>query len=225
MAEELSPESKLYVKEEIEKARKEIKEEIEKVKSKATKTFTTVVMVVGLLTGLGVYGIAKDYINTAVKDKLGEETLAEFEKNISKAEESVADANTYVEQAKGLVADVNDSYEEITKILAQANKDPNDLLISKLKSHQLAEPNGYAWIGDLKFVWGTRSSTHSKAQKFDFDPKKGVNNKSKYNFKECFTVITSLGGRIKKYPESFTLDRHDDYRNEEISLYYVAIGH
>ena len=54
MPEELSPESKLYVKEEIENVRKEIREDVEKVKSKATKTFTTVAIVVGLLTGLGV---------------------------------------------------------------------------------------------------------------------------------------------------------------------------
>lgn len=44
MAEELSPESKLFVKEEIEKVRKEVKEDLKEAQSKATKTFSTVVV-------------------------------------------------------------------------------------------------------------------------------------------------------------------------------------
>lgn len=94
MAEELSPESKLYVKEEIEKARKEFKEEVEKVKSRTTRTLSTVVMVVGLLTCVGVYGIAA----RAIQKGLDETTIKELE-----------------DEAKKLVADANNSYNSIVE--------------------------------------------------------------------------------------------------------------
>ena len=68
MAEEQSPESKLYVKEEIEKVSKEFKEELEKVRSKTTKIISTFVIVVGLLTGLGIYGAVKNYVKAALSD-------------------------------------------------------------------------------------------------------------------------------------------------------------
>jgi hypothetical protein len=115
MPEEVSPESKLYVKEEIEKSRKEIKEEVEKVNSKATKTFTTVAIVIGLVTGLGVYGSATHYISTSIQDKLGAETMAEFEARIIQANQFVIaakdlvdDANNHVEGAKKLYNDIAD---------------------------------------------------------------------------------------------------------------------
>ena len=96
MSEELSPETKLYVKEEIEKVRKEVKEEIEKVKSKATKTFSTVVIVVGLLTGLGVYGLARDYMKTAINEGLTEQGIQKLK---SEAEGHVQDINDCVVEA------------------------------------------------------------------------------------------------------------------------------
>lgn len=105
MPEELSPESKLYVKEEIEKMRKEFKEEVEKAKSKATKTLSTVAIVVGLLTGLSVYGGAQTYIDTAISKGLEEKGITDL----------VADVNNYVEQAEGLVADANNSYNSIVE--------------------------------------------------------------------------------------------------------------
>ena len=104
MPEELSPESKLYVKEEIENVRKDIREDVEKVKSKTTKTFTTVVIVVGLLTGLGVYGSAKHYINTAVEAKLGTETLAEIEKNRIQARNSYNKIVEYETKAEKILS-------------------------------------------------------------------------------------------------------------------------
>jgi len=97
MSEELSPESKLYVKEEIEKVRKEVKEEVEKVKSKATKTFGTVVIVVGLLTGLGVWGLAIKYIDDAVNKGLEEKGIADL---LAKATTHVQDINDLVVEAK-----------------------------------------------------------------------------------------------------------------------------
>ena len=111
MPEELSPESKLFVKEEIEKIRKDIREEVEEVKSKTTKTFTTVAIVVGLITGLGVYGIAKSYINTAVEAQLDADTVAEIE--------------NYRGEAKKL-------YNKI----AEYETDANDIL-SSLSSHMV----------------------------------------------------------------------------------------
>lgn len=103
MPEELSAESKLFVKEEIENVRKEIREDVEKVKSKATKTFTTVVIIVGLLTGLGVYGSAKHYINTAVEANLGTETLAEIEKNRIQAKNSCNEIVKYEAKAEEIL--------------------------------------------------------------------------------------------------------------------------
>ncbi len=104
MPEEVSPESKLYVKEEIEKTRKDIREEVEKVNSKATKTFTTVAVVVGLITGFGVYGSAKNYINTAVEAKLGTETLAEIENNKIQARNSYKKIVEYESKAERILS-------------------------------------------------------------------------------------------------------------------------
>ena len=104
MPEEVSPESKLYVKEEIEKTRKEIKEEVEKVNSKATKTFTTVAIVVGFITGLGVYGSAKHYINTAVEANLGADTVAEIEKNRDKAKKLCNEIVEYESNAEKILS-------------------------------------------------------------------------------------------------------------------------
>jgi hypothetical protein len=73
MAEEVSPESKLYVKEEIEKSRKEFKEDLQDARSRATKTFTTVALIVGLLTGLGVVGSVIYYMSTTTIAKLESE--------------------------------------------------------------------------------------------------------------------------------------------------------
>jgi hypothetical protein len=84
MPAEVSPESKLYVKEEIEKIRKEIKEEVEKANSKATKIFTSVALVVGLVTAFGVYGLAKNYVDTAVRTKLDAETVAKIEAHVKR---------------------------------------------------------------------------------------------------------------------------------------------
>jgi hypothetical protein len=98
MSEEVSPESKLYVKEEIDKSRKEIKEEVEKINSKATKTFTTVAMIVGLLTGLSVYGGAKQYMSETINNRLGTDALKDFDDRRSKAEENMKVAEGLLEE-------------------------------------------------------------------------------------------------------------------------------
>lgn len=116
MPEEVSPESKLYVKEEIEKSKKEIKEEVERVNSKATKTFTTVAIVVGLLTGLGAYGLAKEYIETTVRENLGSETLAKIEENKTKAQASYNKIVEYETEAKSILSSL--PYDMVTGTIA-----------------------------------------------------------------------------------------------------------
>jgi hypothetical protein len=108
MPEEVSLESKLYVKEEIENVRKEIREDVEKVKSKATKTFSTVAIVVGLITGLGAYGSAKHYISATIKDTLGAETLKEFEKNKITAEQNMIEVKRLMVVANGNLKEIID---------------------------------------------------------------------------------------------------------------------
>ncbi|MCP4258689.1 MAG: hypothetical protein GY774_14490 [Planctomycetes bacterium] len=207
MAEELSPELKLYVKEEIEKVRKENREEVEKVKSKATKTFTTVVIVVGLLTGLGVYGLAANYIDTAIQEGLGEDTL-----------EKIKEHET---QAKSLRDDIDKIHTTAETTLSE--------LKTELEKHQVAAPNGYACIGDIKFVWGTRQFTKQKQYTDDFEfvpPNSETDKSDKYNFNECFTVIPNLPGRVTNVVEKgFSFDRHDAYQNDKYKDFtFVAIG-
>jgi hypothetical protein len=107
MPEEVSPESKLYVKEEIEKTRKEFKEDIKEVQSKTTRTFTTVALVVGLLTGLSIYGSVTSYISTTIRNRLGAQALADFEKRLYRAQEFVADANVLRDKIATYETDAN----------------------------------------------------------------------------------------------------------------------
>ncbi|MHC4440466.1 MAG: hypothetical protein ACYS3S_24210 [Planctomycetota bacterium] len=128
MSEELSPETRLYVKEEIEKVRKEVKEEVEKVKSKATKTFSTVVIVVGLLTGLGVYGIARDYMKTAINEGLSGQGIQNLR---SIAEDRVQDINDYVEKATVLRQDIDEIKKDAQDTLSKMKKEYSDLTYAK----------------------------------------------------------------------------------------------
>ena len=108
MVEEVSPESKVYVKEEVEKMRKEFKEDLKDAQSKATKTFSTVALIVGLLGSLGVYGFTKDFITNAIKTrinveletKLNKENLTKFANDRLRLEAAVIDANRLAEDAK-----------------------------------------------------------------------------------------------------------------------------
>lgn len=139
MAEELSPESKLYVKEELEKVRNEFKEGLKDAQSKTTKIFTTIALIVGLLASMGIYGLVKDYmkttIQTAIDDKLGEQAVKEFKQRMIKAE--------------GLVSDANNLHAKIVEY----EKGANDIL-SKLGRFE-QDPDGYARFGEIMFSWGT----------------------------------------------------------------------
>jgi hypothetical protein len=117
MPEELSPQSKLYVKEEIEKSRKEFREDVEKVKSKTTKTFTTAVIVVGFLTGMGVYGLAVRYMDAAISKGLEDKGIAELK---SKAEGLVI-------EAEGLVEEVNIHAEQAQESSSRIAEIENDV--------------------------------------------------------------------------------------------------
>jgi hypothetical protein len=101
MPEELSPESKIYVKEEIENVRREFKEDLKEARNKATKTFSTVALIVGLLVSLGVYGLVKSALSaTTIK------TLEEQAKGLhGKIEGYEKDANTKLSQ---IINDAND---------------------------------------------------------------------------------------------------------------------
>ena len=120
-----------------------------------------------------------------------------------------------IEQAEGFLYDI------------EKNKAAADQLLSDLKKasiDQLAEKDGYTWVGSIKFVWGTRESTIDKDQEFMFKP---AGKSDKLNFKkECFTVITSLAstsGRVPCGLTGFTLDRVDGYNGKEVFT-FVAIG-
>lgn len=128
MTEEVSPESKLYVKEEIEKSRKEFKDDLEKAQSRATRTFTTIGMIVGLLTALGVYGIAAKYIDDTIKEKLDVKTLKEFEENKIKAEQNM-------NEAEGIL-------EEILRLKKIANLPVGTIVASMLEPSKFAEAVG-----------------------------------------------------------------------------------
>jgi len=190
MPEELSPELKLYVKEEIENVRTKIKEDVEKVKSKATRTFSTVAMVVGLLTGLGVYYPAQSYIDIAITKGLESTGFTELKSN----------AENLVITAEDLVADANN-------ILSQLKKYEQD-----------PSPEGYAWVGDIKFVWGTeKSTTHKERQTFKFGEKKFPN--------ECFAVIPGLAGYVVSWnKEGFVFKKLSQISWPQ-DFAYVAIGH
>jgi len=227
MAEELSPESKLYVKEEIEKMRKEFKEDLEKAQSKATKTFSAVAMIVGLLASVGVYSLAKSSIKNAIENELEKTTIKKLgadandlvfkigslkgraEESAKDAEGFVADANTYVQKAQ-------ESYKKIIGYETDVEK-LSELL--KLKRFdQLGDSNDYAWVGDTKFVWGTEMSKPG-VEWFDF--KDSFDN-------NCFFVITTLPGYVYDMNESgFKYQRMTaiDKPGEKHQFWYMAIGH
>ena len=108
MAEEVSPESKLYVNEEIEKIRKEFREDLKDAQSRATKTFTTVALIIGLLASVGVFGLAKSYVNTALSNT----TIKKIEANANDLHDKIV---VYEKEA-------NDSYKKIAGYEQQVGK-------------------------------------------------------------------------------------------------------
>ena len=112
--------------------------------------------------------------------------------------------------------------EATLKVLREDKNRAEDILSDMKYFDQLADKAGYAWVGSIKFVWGTRESTSDDDQEFSFKP----NGKSdELNFKnECFTVITSLPGSIRADKTKFTFNRMNDYKGNH-SFTFVAIGH
>lgn len=190
MPEELSPESKLFIKEEIEKVRKENKEELEKVKSKSTKTFAAIAIVVGLLTGLGVYGLVVNYIGKVMEEQIGKGTRDEI--------------TQFRDDSRSLK-------DEILGIKTQAKE-----ILSQLKRFdQHASQNGYAWVGDIKLVWGTGKSTSNYPEKFTFEEPFDNN---------CFAVVPGIPGYVnKKDVKGFEFDRLQEFSGTK-DFEYLAIG-
>lgn len=231
MPEDLSPEAKLYVKEEIEKSRKAFNEEVDKVKAKATKTFSTVVVIVGLLTAVGVYGSAKTFmtstINTKIQEAINGANIPEEIKKTVKTELGY-DAEKTVEDLKNKVKkDAENAGKFVEE--ARASRDEIVRYHAGLKKFQRAEQNGYAVIGDIKFVWGRRKSTGAFKQRvretFRFDPDPKTSQPGEYSFKECFIVIPSVPGvvEVSEINETgFSYKRGNEFGPREFT--FVAIG-
>ena len=102
MAEELSPESKLYVKGEIEKLSNEFKQDLKESQSKATKTFTAVALIIGLLASVGVLSLAKDYANKALSNTAIKTIVADANELKDSCEESLNKAKSCVAKIESL---------------------------------------------------------------------------------------------------------------------------
>jgi len=196
MPEELSPESKLYIKEEIEKVRKEFKDDLKDAQSKSTKIFSTVAMIIGLVTGIGVYlGISN-----AIKGRLDDAGITKL----------VYEANKLVESAE----DANDAIQDI-----KISVEKDIPMLKEMKSFDQKEvQDGYAWVGNIALIWGTRTSTKDTAEVFPIGWDCFKN--------DCFTVLTSLAGEvvILKDNKNFRFDRVDGYSGSH-KFTFLALGH
>jgi len=210
MAEELSPESKLYVKEEIEKARKEVKEDLEKAQSRATKTFSTVAMVVGLVTGFGVYFS----INNAINTKLKEGGLTQLLENAQDSNDTIDKIKTRAENSLPVLLNMTINNKD------QAAKNLSMLL--KQVSFKQDAAKGYAWVGDILFQWGTVPNSDDN-RSYDF-PIPFPN--------ECFSVVPNVkrkggnSGAIHIYVwsnKNFNIDRGNDI-DGWFNINYIAVG-
>lgn len=146
MPEELPPEFKLYVKEEMEQLRKSIKEDVEKSKISATRTFSTVAGVVGLLTVIGAYGAAME----AIRSKLEITAITELEKRASESVIQIGEQRTKAEEQSG----------DISKILEKLKE--ADFEVAS------GGPSGYVRQRDVTLVWGEGKSNTDDDQEFYF---------------------------------------------------------
>lgn len=80
---------------------------------------------------------------------------------------------------------------------------------------QQVSPNGYCWVGNILYQWGSVTSTSDDAQSFGF-PIAFPN--------ACFTVNPNLPGFVSSSSSGFTLDRLNDISGS-VSFTYLAIGH
>jgi hypothetical protein len=92
-----------------------------------------------------------------------------------------------------------------------------DIGIAKILSwnSQQVSTNGYTWVGNILFQWGSQTSTVDGSQYFNY-PMAFPN--------ECFSVSTTLPGLVSVYGSGFYLDRQDGYSGS-IGFKYMAIGH
>jgi len=165
MVEELSPESKLYLKEELEKVRNEFKEGLKDAQSKTTKIFTTIALIVGLLASMGIYGLVKDYmkttiqtnVKTAIDEKLDEESVAQFEKRKGEVEKNMNEAEGLVEKLEQSRSEVEQKInmaegylEEILNLKKIANLPIGTIIASMLDPNSFAESvadtNRTTWV-------------------------------------------------------------------------------
>ncbi|MBN2018929.1 MAG: hypothetical protein JW749_01750, partial [Sedimentisphaerales bacterium] len=80
---------------------------------------------------------------------------------------------------------------------------------------QVVDPNGYTWVGNILFQWGTEVSSSDDSEQFTFPiafPH------------QCFTVNPNLPGMVTQTTTTFNLDRINDY-DGNITFTYMAIGH
>lgn len=141
MAKEVSPEEKLYVKEEIEKTRKDFKEDLEKASSKTTRTFSMLALILGILTGLGIYGLAGKYIDSVIQEKTNQTAMAKIKekmdilnKNIGETEDEINKLKTNIENKK---IEVDNLPKKIAEILNKADQTfipQTEAFITKTKS-------------------------------------------------------------------------------------------
>lgn len=104
MSEELSSESKLYIRDTVEELRKEFKADLESVKSKTTRVFSAIVLVVGLAASLGVYGLATQYIKKAISEGLSDDAVFKLKEKAKDSHDMIvqwaAEAETLVSKLR-----------------------------------------------------------------------------------------------------------------------------
>ncbi len=114
MPKAVSPEEKLYVKDEIEKIRKDIKEDLEKASSKTTRTFTILACIIGILTGAGVYGLASRYVDDSIKKSIESIGLAAIRKNAQSCLDYIENKKKEVDESSKIISKIADSAEQQT---------------------------------------------------------------------------------------------------------------
>jgi hypothetical protein len=81
-------------------------------------------------------------------------------------------------------------------------------------ANQQVSPNGYCWVGNILYQWGSRTSTSDDSEPFGF-PIAFPN--------ACFTVNPNLPGVVTSSKTGFTVDRLNDYAGT-IQFTFLAIG-
>ncbi len=80
---------------------------------------------------------------------------------------------------------------------------------------QQVSTDGYTWVGNILFQWGSAYSTDDGPQWFNF-PVVFPN--------QCFTVSATLPGSLGVSQSNFSLDRLNEY-DGTLGFTYMAIGY